>query len=416
MDRPLQNKKLIKPKHIWIAAFVIFIVASIAWIAFADHSAVYRVERDRVTIEKVSRGVFNDYIRVIGEAEPITTVYIDVVEGGRVEEKYVEEGTTVTRGQVILKLSNQQLRLNLLNADDQLNNQLNILNNFRVEMAQSAINHKQEQLEMEYDILRKKREYEQNQLLYEDELISSDEYLKSKENYEFAEKSLVLLAQRQQQDSLLQIDQLKQLQNKLAIERESRLLAQERLDNLILKAPVDGLLGLLDAEIGEAIPVGKRIGQVHDLSSYKVVAEIDEHYIDRVKPLLLADIDRQGVEHNLSVRKVYPEVREGRFEIDLVFSDSLPPNIRSGQTFNIRLQLGASHEATLLPRGGFYQNTGGQWIFAVNDKEGAAFRRVVRIGRQNPNFYEVLEGLEPGDEVVISSYDTFGDCERLIFK
>jgi HlyD family secretion protein len=308
------------------------------------------------------------------------------------------------------------LSLNILDSEAQLAEKQNFLRNTQVTMEQERLNLRKEKLQLDLDIDRKKRKYEQYESLYAESLTSKEEYLQAKEDYEFAVKGRDLVMERQRQDSIFRGIQVEQMEESLNNIRRNLILVRQRVDNLDVKAPVDGQLGLLDVEIGQSVGSGMRIGQISVLSDYKIEALIDEHYIDRVRNGLAATFERQDKTYHLAVRKVYPEVRDKQFKTDFIFEGERPDNIRAGQTYYINLQLGQPMEALLIPRGAFYQNTGGQWIFVVTPDEKKAVRRPVRIGRQNPLYYEVLGGLDAGEKVLTSNYDTYGDAEELVFK
>jgi len=416
MDRKIEDKRLIKPKHwkyIIGGVFVLFVIVALI---FRDPSSTYRVDKDKITIESVKYGPFQDYIRIIGVVEPISIIYLDAVEGGIVEEILIEEGSMVQKGDVILKLSNTSLNLNILNSEAQLAEKSNFLRETQINMEQQKLALQRELINLEYDLIQKKRTYEQNKELYEDELIAKEDYLKSKENYEMATKLKKLTVERNKQDSIFRKNQVAKISLNLEnMERNLKLIYQ-RQEDLNIKAPVDGQLGFLDAELGQSFSPGQRIGQVNVLTSYKIKAEIDEHYIDRIRRGLTATFERQNDTFNLELFKVYPEVRDGRFEVDLKFTGKQPENIRTGQSYHISLQLGETQDAVLVARGGFFQSTGGQWVFVLSPNEEFAVRRNIRIGKQNPQYYEVIEGLEEGEKVVTSSYDVFGDNEKLVFK
>jgi HlyD family secretion protein len=265
-------------------------------------------------------------------------------------------------------------------------------------------------------VVQAERKYKQYEALFNEDLIAREEYLQAKEDFELSLKEQELTYQKLVQDSIFRSNQKKNMDESLANMQLNLAMAQKRLENLNVKAPFDGQLGLLDAEIGQSISRGQRIGLVHILTDFKIKALIDEHYIDRVRRNLSASFDRNGVEFELTVKKVYPEVREGQFEIDLVFTGEKPDNIRTGQTYHIKLELGQSEEAILISKGGFFQSTGGQWIYVLNENETEATKRTIRIGKQNPQYYEVLEGLKAGEKVITSSYELFGDNDKIVFK
>ena len=413
MDRVLEKKKGIKKKHIYIvlgAMVFLFLLYQIIW---ADHSSVMRVDREKISFGTVEKGMFNDYITIIGRVEPISTIYLDAIEGGRVEEKIIEEGAMVKEGDVILRLENRQLFQTILNSEASLAEKENYLRNTRISFEAEMIQSKKSLLDNRFRLQRKKRNFEQSKMLYEEKLIPREEYLQSKEDYEYEEGLLEINRLKARNDSIMLMTNMKTLDTDLQKMRQMLGLVRERLDNLEVKSPVDGQLGMLDAEIGQSVSQGQRIGMVHVLSDYKVEANVDEHYIDKIRRELPASIERNGQDYALHVKKVYPEVRDGQFDIDLVFDDSKPENIRTGQTYHLKLQLGQATEAVMIPRGGFFQSTGGQWVFVLNESGTEAVRRNIKIGKQNPRYYEVIEGLQPGEQVITSGYDIFGENERL---
>ena len=416
MDRPIEKKKGIRPKHVAYIAGAIAFVLLMYMAFFADRTSTYRVEKDKLIIGTVIEDQFNDYITVPGTVEPISTIFLDAQEGGRVEEILIEEGSMVREGDIILRLSNPDLYLNILDSEAQLAEKENFLRNTQIAMEQDRLQIKRELLNLKYDIERKKRNYDQNRELMKDSLISVEEFIRSKEDLDMAIQSEELFTERQKQDSVFRSVQVDNLRNNLENMRKNLSLVRQRMENLNVRATVDGQLGLLVPEIGQSISRGANMGQINVLTSFKVTAQIDEHYIDRVRTGLTATLDRQGNAFNLTVRRVYPEVRNGTFKIDMVFTDTVPDNIRTGQTYYISLQLGQPKESVLVPIGGFFQETGGQWIFVLDPEETFAVKRNISIGRKNPKYYEVLEGLQPGEKVIISGYETFGKNEKLIFK
>ena len=416
MDKVIEKKKGLKPKHIYWglgAAALLFLLIKVF---ISGTASVFRTDSDKVTVSTVEEGMFNDYITVTGQVEPISTIYLDAVEGGRVSEILIEEGSMVHQGDVILKLENRQLYQTILESEAALAEKENYLRSTRISFESEQIDSRKNILDSEYKLNRRKRNYEQYQTLYDQGLISKEEYLQSKEDYEYEQNLLKINRLKSVNDSVIRATSMITLENDLTRMRQTLVLVHERLDNLNVKAPVDGQLGMLDAEIGQSIGSGQRIGQVNVLNSFKVNAKIDEHYIDRVQRGLPASFDRNGKDVALTVRKVYPEVREGQFEIDMVFEGETPENLRTGQTYHVKLELGESEKAVMIPRGGFFQSTGGQWIFVVNEAGTEAVKRNIRIGKQNPQYYEVLEGLKPGEKVITSGYETFGDNEKIILK
>lgn len=416
MDKPIEKKKGIRPRHILYFIIGAAMAALIYMAFFADRTSTYKVDRDKLIIETVTRGQFNDYITIPGTVEPISTIFLDAQEGGRVEEKLIEEGTMVKKGDVILKLSNPDLYLNILTSEGQLAEKENFLRNTQITMEQERLSIKRELVNLKYDIERKRRIYQQNETLMKDELISREEFIRSKEDLDMAIQSKELFEERQKQDSLFRSVNVETIKNDLVNMRRNLAMVKDRVKNLDVIAPVDGELGLLTPEIGQSIARGENMGQINILTSYKVTAQIDEHYIDRVRNQLTGKLDRQGSEFDLMVRRVFPEVRNGTFKIDMIFTDKMPENIRTGQTYYISLQLGQPKESVLVPIGGFFQETGGQWIFVLDQSESYALKRNISIGRKNPKYYEVLDGLQPGEKVIISGYETFGKNEKLILK
>lgn len=416
MDKPIAKKTGIQKKHILYSGAAIAFVVLIYMAFFTDRTSTYKVEKEKLIIETIIENQFNDYITVPGTVEPITIIYLDAQEGGRVEEKVIEEGTMVKKGDVILKLTNPDLHLNILDSEAQLAEKENFLRNTQINMEQQRLQIKRDLVNIKYDIERKERNYQQNVILMKDNLISREDFIRSKEDLDMAIQSRELLLERRKQDSSFYSVNINSMINNLDNMRKNLNLVRQRAENLKVKAPVDGQLGLLTPEIGQSIQRGANMGQINVLTSYKVTAQIDEHYIDRVRTQLTATLDRQGAEFNLIVRRVYPEVRNGTFKIDMVFRDSMPQNIRTGQTYYTSLQLGQPKTAILVPIGGFFQETGGQWIYVLDPSESFATRRNISIGRKNPRYYEVLSGLSPDEKVIVSGYETFGKNEKLIFK
>ena len=416
MDKPIPKKKGLQKKHFWYAGLAVAFLTLMYMAFFADRTSTYKVEKDKLIIESVTEGQFNDYITVPGTVEPISIIFLDAQEGGRVEEILIEEGSMVKKGDIILRLSNPDLYLNILDSEAQLAEKENFLRNTQIAMEQDRLQIKRELLNLKYDIERKERNYSQNVILMKDSLISREEFTRSKEDVDMARQSRDLFIERQKQDSIFRSVQVDNMINNLENMRRNLALVRQRVENLNVRATVDGQLGLLLPEIGQSISRGANMGQVNVLTSFKVTAQIDEHYIDRVKTQLTAKLDRQGSEFDLVVKRVYPEVRNGTFEIDMIFQDSIPANIRAGQTYYISLQLGQPKISVLVPIGGFFQETGGQWIYVLDPSESYATKRNISIGRKNPKYYEVLEGLQPGEKVIISGYETFGKNEKLVFK
>ena len=403
-----------KKNLVWVgvAALALFI----GWLVFRDNSSTLRVDAQLLNIATVEQGEFNDYVRLTGSVQPMTTVQLSPLESGVVERIVAEEGTQVKRGDVILEMSNNSLSMQILQSEADLAEKQNILRNTMISMEQERLALRQEKLQLDLEVSRLKRTFEQNQSLYNDKLLAREDYLRSKEDYELAVGRRNLVLERQRQDSLYRSSQVTQMEESLLSMQRNMELIRQRVDNLKVKAPIDGEVGMLDAVLGQSLQQGANIGQVNDLTTYKVQAQIDEHYIDRITTGLVASFERQDTKYEMQLRKVYPEVRNGQFKADFRFVGDAPENIRSGQTYYLNLQLGEAAEAVLIPRGSFYQATGGRWIYVVDASGEKAYRREIRIGRQNPQYYEVIEGLQPGEKVITSSYDNFGDNEVLILN
>ena len=416
MDRQIIDKRWIKPKHYKYIALGLFGLVIVLFLIFRDNTSTMRVSRDTLTVSEVFHGAFQDYIRITGIVEPISIVYLDAVEGGIVEEILIREGSMVEKDDIILQLSNTSLSLNILNSEAQIAEKSNFLRETQINMEQQKLALQREIFRLEHDRVQKKRTYEQNKDLYEKELISREEFLQSKEDYELILRLRDISHERQIQDSIFRASQIKIMRQNLDNMDKNMELIYQRQDNLNVRAPVVGQLGYLNVELGQSVSPGYRIGQVNVLTSYKITAEIDEHYIDRVRMGLNAHFERQTDTFELVVSKVYPDVRDGRFKVDMEFTGEMPENIRTGQSYHISLQLGETEQATQIARGGFYQSTGGQWIFVLAEDGQSAMRRPISVGKQNPRHYEVLEGLEPGEKVITSSYDTYGRNERLVFR
>ena len=416
MDRIIEKKKGLQKKHLPYVAVGLSVLLVLLWIVFGNHQRTLQVDAADLTLSQVTRGEFKDYVRLSGTVVPIQVVHISPEEGGIVMEKVAEEGQKVRRGDVIVRLANSSLDLEILNAEAELAEKQNLLRNTQVAMQQDKLNNETEKASLDMDVERKRRASQQNKRLYGEKLISKETWLQAKEDYELARRKQALIGERLKKDSLYRSIQMDQMEDNLANMRRNVLLVRERKGKLEGCSPIDGELGLLDAELGKNVSSGQSIGQVNDLSNFKIEAQIDEHYIDRVKVGLSATFERDGQTYSLTVRKVYPEVREGKFRTDLVFTGARPANIRSGQTYYLNLELGRPTQAVLVPKGTFFQTTGGNWIFVLDKAGNKAYRRNIRIGRQNPQHYEVEEGLEPGERVIISGYEAFKDNEILKLK
>ena len=417
MDRKIEKTRGDKLRKWWVpAAAAVVVTTAIAWVIWGNHCNTLRVEKEMLTISEVQQNKFKDYVRTSGQVMPIEVVQIAPEEGGLVVEKVVEEGAKVRKGDVIVRLQNAGLELQILNAEAELAEKQNLLRNTRVAMEQDRLNNLTEAAQLDIDVERKRRNYEQNKRLFEEKLISREQYTQSEEDYELATRKRKLISSRLRQDSIYRSVQIDQMEDNLANMQRNVLLVRQRKDNMEVRSAIDGELGLLDVELGQLLSAGQMIGQINDLRDYKVQAQVDERYIDRFHPDLTATFEREGKPYQMTLRKVYPEVRQGKFRVDFTFGRTRPEKLRRGQTFYLNVELGESEQAILIPRGAFFQMTGGQWIFVLSKDGTKAYRRPIRIGRQNPRYYEVVEGLEPGERVITSGYEAYKDYEILEIK
>lgn len=415
MDRKIE-KRGINKKYIWMGIGSLLLLTAFAKIIFGDKRTRLNVDAEKITISEVIYDKYQDYISVNGTVEPIKTIYLDAIEGGRVEEILIEEGSMVKKGDIIIILSNNNLMLDISSNEAMVSRAINDLKTARLNLDNQIISSKTRILELKYELMKLERTYIYNKELLKNNHISQEEFKYSREQYELAQQQLELLKQKYIQDSIyiksrLSLDEesIRRMQNNL-------MLARERLENLNIRAPVNGELAQLNPEIGEVVRYGTRIGTINILDSYKMRVEIDEHYIARIMRNLTGEFEFARGVHNLVITKVYPEVRNGTFEVDMEFTSEIPKQIRIGQTARIRLELGESQDALLIQKGGFYQSTGGQWIYVLDKSNDLAVKREIKIGRQNPKYYEVLDGLNKGEKVIVSSYDNFGNNDVLLLK
>lgn len=417
MDIEIKQKKYLVPRKYWtwIGGGTV-LAAILLWLALGNLSSTLKVERRGLSIGEVKQTQFDDYVSVDGSVVPIQVVQISPEEGGVIRQKIVEEGTHIRKGDIIVRLSNSNLDLEILNAESELAEKQNMLRNTQITMEQDQLNNQTEAAQLSMDMQAKKRAYLHQTALQKEQLNSREEYLKSKEDYELSSQKHALIQQRLKKDAQLRRSQMEQMSENLSSMLRNVQLVRKRKERLDVRSQINGEVGQLDIELGQSIVPGQKIGVINDLSDYKVEAKIDEHYIDRVHSGLTATFEQNGKRYELTVRKVYPEVKDGRFKIDFVFRGKRPNNIRTGQTYYVDLQLGESKQAVLIPKGTFYSVTGGNWIFVLDKNGQKAYRRNIRIGRQNPAYYEVIEGLEPGERVIVSGYEGYKDNEILILK
>jgi HlyD family secretion protein len=416
MDRKIEKKKW-PPKKIaiyTISAIVVFLF--IYTLIFGDSSSKLNVQTERLTISTVSIGPFQEFIPVTGNIVPIKTVYLDAIEGGRVETKFIEEGALVSTGEEILKLDNTNLHLDIMYREAELFQQINNLRNTRLEMEKTRLSLKGQLVELEYEIAQQNRLFDRSKEMYNKNLISKQEFEQVQDRYYYLLESKKLTLESHKQDSVFREVQISQLEASVQRMQANLEIVKTKLENLIIKAPITGQLTSLNAEIGESKSPGERLGQIDVLDSFKVRVDVDEFYIARIEIGKTGSFDFAGKTYQVEIRKIYPEVQNGRFAVDMYFGEEVPQGIRRGQTLHIRLALGDLSEATLLARGGFYQKTGGQWVYVLDKSDDYAIKRDIKIGRQNPQYFEVLDGLKPGEKVITSSYETFGDNEKLVLK
>ncbi len=416
MDRAIEKKKWTAKRILTFAGGSLLLLFIIYNFIFGDSSSKLNVQTERLTISTVTRGPFQEYIPVTGTVLPILTVYLDAVEGGRVEKKFVEAGTFVKKGDKILKLANTNLLLDIMYREAQFYEQRNNLRTTRLQMEQNRLSLKRELLELDFHLDQLAPKYKRSQDLIEKNLISQEEFEKVKSEYEYYLRRKALAMETHKQDSLFRQVQIQQLESSVKRLETNLEIVKRRLASLVIRAPVSGQLTSLMAEIGESKSPGQRLGQIDVLEGFKVRAAIDEHYLARVQTGQPGEFEFAGKTYHLITKKIYPEIRGGRFDVDLEFQGEQPAGIRRGQTLHIRLQLGEPAEALLLPRGGFYQTTGGQWVYVLDPSGRFATKRHISLGRQNPNMYEVLQGLREGERVITSSYENFGDNDVLVLK
>lgn len=413
MDKEIKPKYGKVKKYGMIGALAVLIVAAVVLAIGKVGESTYKVDADTVTTAEVKQGLFNDFIRVNGHVETGVIVQVSALESGIVEHKWVEEGAMVQAGDIIVTLQNPNLRQQILDSESQLAEKQNMLRDTEIAMEKERVQVKQDLLNTRTDYIRKQRIMKQQETLYKERLVSREEYLQAKEDCDLARQSQALLRERQHQDSLYRQVQVSMMRESLHNMQENFNLVRQRADNLNIRASHSGQLGTLSVELGQNVGAGQQIGQINILDNYKIVVRIDEHYIDRVEPGLRGKVERQGKKYDVSLYKVYPEVADGTFRADLRLEGAMPENIRVGQTYYINLQLGEPTEAVLVPRGAFFQSTGGHKAFVLSQDGKSATLRDIKIGRQNPQYYEVLEGLEPGERIITSSYKNFGNATKL---
>ncbi len=416
MDVPIQKKKFSNQK-LGLALGILAIVALIVYVIFqTSGGSKLNVEKERISINTVSKGVFQENIPVNGIVLPITTIYLDALEGGRVEEKFVEDGAMLKKGEPILRLSNTDLELSLVNQETSVYNLLTQMQISQNAARQNTINRQNQFTDVENNLIEAERVYNLNKRLYEKGAIGRMDYESSQNNYEYQKERMKLAKQVLKEDTISSRLEVSQAKNSYARTQSALELMRKKVGDLVVRAPIDGQLTSLDAEIGQSINKGTRLGQVDVTSGYKVRVDIDEHYISRIYNGQIGTFTLNNKTYTLVIKKVFTQVTNGRFQVDMKFEGDVPEGIRRGQNLQIRVALSAEKEALLVSKGGFFQKTGGNWVFKVSEDGNTAYKVNIRLGSQNTEYYEVLEGLNPGDKVVTSSYDAFGDTEELILK
>jgi len=416
MDIPLEKKRFTTSKILMIVGAMSIVALILFVILSTTGNAKLNVQKERISIATATQGVFQENIPVNGVVMPITTIYLDALEGGRVEEKFVEDGAIMKKGEPILRLSNTDLELSLVNQETQVYNLLTQMQISQNAARQNTINKLNQYTDVENSLIEAKRLYELNKKLYDKDAIARQDLIKSKNDYNYQKERMQLAKQILEQDSLAVKQEKNQVSSSYQRTQNALELMRRKVADLVVKAPVDGQLTSLDAEIGQSKNKGERLGQIDVLSGYKVRVDIDEHYISRIYTGQTGSFDFDGKNYTLVIKKVYTQVTNGRFQVDMEFESEVPEGIRRGQTLQIRVALSQEKQALLIPKGGFFQETGGNWIFKVSEDGASAYKADISLGSQNTEYYEVLSGLEPGDRVITSSYDNYEEVQELVLQ
>lgn len=416
MDRVIAKKTWTTKRLLTIGGIAGVGLLIAASVYFTSGKKRLNVDTERITISEVKKGPFQEFIPVNGTVLPLTTIYLDALEGGRVEEKLVEDGAMVKKEQPILRLSNTDLELSLANQETAVFDVLSQMQNTRNNAEQNSINRQNQMAEVDNALKEAERVYNLNKKLYDQKAIGKQEFESSENNYNYQVRRKKLSEQVIKQDGTSMKQQVAQAGESYSRMQNTLQLMRKKVGDLIVRSPIDGQLTSLDAEIGESKLKGQRLGQIDVVGGFKVRADIDEHYISRIFIGLMGQATVAGKEYKLKIKKVYTQVANGRFQVDMEFDGTAPEGVRRGQTLQIRLALSDETEAVLVPKGGFYQQTGGNWIFKVSDGGGVAYKTDIQLGRQNPDYYEVLSGLKPGDKVVTSSYENYTNMQELVLK
>lgn len=416
MDRIIKKKKWTITKVLTYFGIPLVVIALLGMLFSSAGGSRLRVTKERLSIATVEEGIFQEKIPINGTVLPIQTVFITAIEGGQVKELYLEGGEMVKKGDLILKLTNPSLELNAMNLQTNLLEQADQLRNTRIMMVETGLNLKDQMIQVDYQITDLGQQHRRNKSLFKDSVIAEADYLTVKNNFDYNVNRRKLLKERIRTDSILREAQLDQVDNSLRLVDRNLIAIQKNLDNLTIRAPISGQLSSVRVEIGQTVTQGSRLGQIDILDGYQVRANIDEHYISRITPGLKGSFTFDSDQHGLTIRKVYPEVTNGSFEVDMDFNSNEPDGIKRGQNLQIRLALSDESQAILIPRGGFYQTTGGNYIYVLSADGTRAYKRDIRIGRQSDRTYEVLEGLEPGEQVITSNYEIFNNADELILQ
>ncbi len=416
MDKRIEGSKKKLRRKLIIRITVLIVFLSFGVWAISSSGKSHRLEKGRLRTGKIIEGVFDDVIPIQGNIEPVQSFFLDAIEGGTVQEVYVEAGKNVKAGDSLLRLTNTNLMLDFMNRETQIVEQINNLRNTRIQMELNERNINEQVLDVEQELHRMERQFKIDTSLYRSEAISRQAFEDSESRYDYLKKKKILLSDSYEKDAQYRQLQVSRIDRSIDMMERNLDAIRDNLNNLTVKAPISGQLTSFDVEIGESKNKGENLGRIDVLDNYKVTANIDEHYLGRVKVGQNGTFPSGGTNYKVEVVKVFPEVINNQFEVELAFKDSVPRGSRRGQSLNIRLALSNSVEALLVPRGGFYSSTGGKWIYVLDAEKKKAYKREIKLGRQNPDFIEVKNGLEPGEEVITSSYDTYSDYETLILE
>jgi HlyD family secretion protein len=416
VDRKIERKKWNSKRVLTIVGITAVVLLIAASVYFTSGKSKLNVDPERITVSEVSRGPFQEFIPVNGVVLPVTTIYLDAVEGGRVEEKYVDDGSFVKKDQPILRLSNTDIELSLVNQQTSVYNLLTQMQISRNAAQQNTVNKLNQMTDAENQLKEAKRVYDLDKYLYDQKAIGLQDFKQAENSYNYQLEKYKLTRQLLKQDSVSNSQQVSQALQSYNGSQNALGVMRKKVGDLIVRAPIDGQLTSLDAEIGQNKNKGERLGQVDVLSGYKVRVDVDEHYLSRVVIGLTGETSFAGKDYKLKITKVFSQVNNGRFQVDMLFTDKVPEGIRRGQTLQIRLALSDETQALLLAKGGFYQQTGGNWVYKLDNDGRTAYKMDVQLGRQNPDYYEVLSGLKAGDKVVTSSYENYGNMQELVLK